>query len=612
MPYPTVTFEPAGRRTQVPAGTTILEASHTAGARISSECGGRGSCGKCRIILLSGPTHPPTSEESIHLTPEELGAGWRLACQVRVEADLVVMAPVSPRGRKFQTRGIEREYPFNPLLKKIHTEPNENTLGSYEFSEEMADFFVKAINTRPQIGASLTLWRGERVLNVELGDTSQTQYGVAIDIGTSKVVGHLVDLRDGRVLGVASVENPQAIHGADVMSRLTFALQGPENQCRLRELSVSAFNMVVKILCSEAGVAPESVIVAVVVGNTLMHHLFLGLDTGGLSRAPFSPTIEDSHVRSASDLGVSIKPSGLICFPPVIAGFVGSDALADLVAVGVHDLDSPIALVDIGTNTEVFVGDRVGMFCCSCASGPAFEGAHITHGVRAVSGAIERLRIDPTTLEVDYETIRDGVPIGICGSGMIDALAELWKSGLLDGFGRIDADVSSDRVREGEGGLEFVVEWDGTGVGRDIVLTSGDIQELLLAKAAIHSACHVLLKRSGLKAPDLSSFYVAGAFGERLDPVNAMAIGMIPQLDPERIVFAGNTAVMGAKAMLVSEEAWELAEGLRGWIHYHELSLDPDFNPEFLDSVYLPHRDPERFSMARELRSRQGGISRRS
>jgi uncharacterized 2Fe-2S/4Fe-4S cluster protein (DUF4445 family) len=310
-----------------------------------------------------------------------------------------------------------------------------------------------------------------------------------------------------------------------------------------------------------------------------------------------------SYVTPPSELGVTINHSGLVYLPPVIAGFVGSDALADLVATRIQDWEDPVALVDIGTNTEVFVGDGERMTCCSCASGPAFEGGHTSIGVKAVAGAIERLRIEPETLDVEYETIGGEEPIGLCGSGMIDALAELWKQGILDGFGRLSMDDSTLLIREGEGGLEFVVErGDRTASGKDIALTSGDIQELLLAKAAIYSAFSVMLMRQGLRAEDLSTIYVAGAFGELLDTVNSMVIGMLPDVDPERILFVGNSAVMGAKAMLVSEEAWMTAERLRDSVRYHELSLDPAFDSEFLDALFLPHRKPERFPKAVKLR----------
>ncbi|MGD2142402.1 MAG: ASKHA domain-containing protein [Candidatus Bathyarchaeota archaeon] len=552
-----VIFEPSGKKTKLLPGTTVLEASQATGILIDSECGGRGSCGKCKIIVLSGATNPQTPEETRHLTSKEFDEGWRLACCVRVKSDMVVMIPRSQRERKFQTRGIEWEYPHAPLTNKIS----------------------------------------------ELEGVSSDQYGIAVDIGTSKVVGHLVNLKEGKVVGVASVENPQVVHGEDVMSRLTFALQGAEERRKLHSLSIQAFESVLRILCSEAGIDYFDVMGAVVVGNTLMHHLFLDLEIETLSRAPFAPAMVKSYVTPPSELGVTINHSGLVYLPPVIAGFVGSDALADLVATRIQDWEDPVALVDIGTNTEVFVGDGERMTCCSCASGPAFEGGHTSIGVKAVAGAIERLRIEPETLDVEYETIGGEEPIGLCGSGMIDALAELWKQGILDGFGRLSMDDSTLLIREGEGGLEFVVErGDRTASGKDIALTSGDIQELLLAKAAIYSAFSVMLMRQGLRAEDLSTIYVAGAFGELLDTVNSMVIGMLPDVDPERILFVGNTAVMGAKAMLVSEEAWMTAERLRDRVRYHELSLDPAFDSEFLDALFLPHRKPERFPKAVKLR----------
>jgi uncharacterized 2Fe-2S/4Fe-4S cluster protein (DUF4445 family) len=600
----------------------IAEYARCAGLEISSECGGRGICGRCKV-LISDPDacEPPTQSEEALLEREEIKGGFRLACQARVLKDVKVLIPIESRGGglRAQAYGLEGGFPFVPSVRKLFLaihEPSvkkrdmlvegllkkavEKSLGVLEYGPWALEHLPESLEYSEK-GLTLTLW-GERIIAVEPGNTSGRLYGAAIDVGTSKVVGHLVDLTDGRTLAVAAIDNPQGILGEDVMSRITFAMKSPSNLAELHRLSLAAVNQVLQLLCSEADVDANEVFEAVVVGNTVMNHLFLGLEVRSLAYAPFSPVVKNPINKTAEELGTNIHPAGNVHLPPLIAGFVGSDAVADLLSTQIYRSSEPSILVDIGTNTEVFAGDGSGLVACSCASGPAFEGAHIRHGMKAVTGAVERISIDPKTSEVEYETIGGGKPIGLCGSAMIDAIAEMWKSGLVDSLGRLRLDTGSRRLRKTSRGGEFVVEWSGaTGTGRDITVSQDDIEEILLAKAAIHSACSIMLKRRNLDAGEVSKVCVAGAFGENVDPENAVVIGMLPDLQPDRFVFVGNTAVTGAKAMLVSREARETSEGLPDLVRYHELSLDPDFNTEFLSSIFIPHRELERFPTAKRL-----------
>jgi uncharacterized 2Fe-2S/4Fe-4S cluster protein (DUF4445 family) len=620
-----VVFKPWGREAAVPQGMTVMEAALEAALKLPSECGGQGSCGRCRVLVSPASAVKPRSpSETRLLTEEELEKGYRLACQAILEDDAVVEVPrESQTGkRKFQTSGLERAYPFEPSVRKLHLDfesiVGEGSIMEDEILEAAAGkgfddlrFSPRALENLPGLSneSSVTLTiDDEMITSVEAGDTSSRLYGMAVDIGTSKIVGHLVDLNDGKTVAVASIENPQNVHGEDVISRITFASKAPGNLEELHRLSVEAVNEVIQSSCSEASVELREIYKVVAVGNTLMHHLFMGLEAEPLGRAPFEPVVKEGVCMMASELGVSSNPGGVIYLPPLIAGFVGSDAVAGLVATGMFDSKEPILMVDIGTNTEVFVGDRSELVSCSCASGPAFEGGHIRHGVKAVTGAIERLRIDPDTLEVEYDTIDGAEPIGICGSAMIDALAELWKCGLVDVFGRLTSEAKTPRIRVANGRREFVVERaEATGSGRDIALSEGDIEELLLAKAAVYSACSVMLERRGLEADELSKIYVAGAFGESIDPVNVVVMGMLSEIEPGKIVFAGNTAVTGAKAILVSKTARDIAKRLPKEVHYHELSLDPEFNKEFIAAMFLPHREPERFPTAQKFfRDRSG------
>ena len=620
-----VVFKPWDRGATVPQGMTVMEAALEASLKLPSDCGCQGSCGRCRVLVSpTSAVTPPSSSETLLLTEEELEKGYRLACQAVLENDAVVEVPRESRTgkRKFQTRGLERAYPFEPCVRKLHLVFEsivvEGSIIEDEILEAAAVKSFDDLRFSPRalehlsglingFGTTLVITDG-MITSVEAGDTSSRLYGIAVDIGTSKIVGHLVDLNDGETVAVAFIENPQNVHGEDVISRITFASKAPANLEKLHRLSIEAINDVIHSSCKKAGIEPREIYEVVAVGNTLMHHLYMGLEAKPLGRAPFEPVVKEGVRMMASELGVSSNSGGVVYLPPLIAGFVGSDAVAGLVATGIFGSEEPVLMVDIGTNTEVLVGDRSGLVSCSCASGPAFEGGHIRHGVKAVTGAIERLRIIPDTLEVEYETIRGVDPIGICGSAMIDALAELWKCGLVDRFGRLTSEVKTPRIRVANGRREFVVEWAwATGTGRDIALSEGDIEELLLAKAAIYSACSVMLGRRDLKADELSKIYVAGAFGESIDPVNVVVMGMLPEIEPGKIVFAGNTAVAGAKAMLVSKAARGIAERLPEEVQYHELSLDPEFNKEFIAAMFIPHREPKRFPAAQKLPRRKSG-----
>ncbi len=621
MRDPTVVFGPSGRKTTIERGAFILEAADRVGIRITSDCGGQGQCGKCRVIISGkGALGRLTASELVHLRRFDVDIGYRLACQAVIINDIVVKVPRESRigERKFQAEGLERAVDINPMGRKTHLTisdvimqerkpTTEKILHALEESGLQDIRFSRwALRNLPDDlesagkGLTATIWDGVEIISVESGDTSNRLFGVALDIGTSKIVGHLVDLFDGGTLAVASFGNPQDVYGEDVMSRISFAIKAPENTERLHRLLINGVNQVLQMLCSEADVEPQEVYEAVVVGNTLMHHLFHGLRPDSLAHAPFAPLIRKGMKTDAGKLGAFIHQVGVLYTPPLVAGFVGSDGVADLLATGMYDSKEPALLVDIGTNTEVFAGDRTGLEACSCASGPAFEGAHISHGMKAMSGAIERLRIDPETYEVTYKTIGSIEPVGICGSAMIDALAEMWRCGLVDRFGHLNLDAETQRMKvTGTRGEYVLVSPEATRTGKEITINQNDIQELLLAKAAIYAACTIMLKRKGLRSDDILSVYVAGAFGANLDPWNAITIGMLPEVPPEKISFVGNTAVTGAKMILLSKEAMRTAERTLDRISYHELSLNPDFNKEFLDAVFIPHRDQGRFPTTR-------------
>lgn len=626
----TVLFEPEGRRVTVEPGTTILEAARGAGVGVRSECGGEGSCGTCRVIVEDQSGLGRVSEdERRHLKPSEVRRGYRLSCRASIRGDAVVFIPPETRVglRRVQTEGLERPVKLEPLVRKFHLRlPRPSLRDLRPDLERLLDSLWDAASVRPVVDLELlrglpealrradwdvtvAVWDGRRVVSVEEGDTVGALYGFSVDIGTSKIVGYLVDLNSGAVASVESRENPQVAHGEDVLSRVSYAVGARGGLRRLQRLVVEAVNGLVSDSCEEAGVDPRRVYEVTVVGNTAMHHLFLGIPPRHLALAPYVPAVKAPLDIEARSLGLQVNPRGNVHVLPVIAGFVGADAVADILATGLHESDETRLLMDVGTNGEVFVGNRGDIVSCSCAAGPAFEGMHIRHGMKAVTGAIERLRIDPETHEVKYETIGGGRPVGLCGSGVLDAVAEMFRCGILNRQGGFTGDARSPRLRriDGERETEFVVAWrEETGTGQEITVSRQDIQEAQLAKAAMHTGAALLMEEKGLTEADLDRVYVAGAFGGYLNPESARLIGLIPDVPPEKIRFVGNTAISGAKMALVSREAREEAKRLARRVRYVELMTVPGFSREFASSMFLPHRDLGRYpTVAEYLRSRE-------
>ncbi|MEM1798129.1 MAG: ASKHA domain-containing protein, partial [Candidatus Jordarchaeales archaeon] len=457
---------------------------------------------------------------------------------------------------------------------------------------------------------TVVMWNG-RVIGVEPGDTTRRAFGYAVDIGTTKLAGYLLDLLTGKVVAVESMMNPQISYGEDVIARITYASKGLREQRRLQKVVISAINKMLDSLLNKTGVKRGEVYEMVAVGNTAMHHLALGICPKYLALSPYTPANKRGVNVAARNLGVRINPNGNVYFLPIIGGFVGADTMGVLLATGMYKRDEMCLAIDIGTNTEVLLGNKDEILACSCASGPAFEGAHIKHGMRAATGAIEKIKIDEK-FEVKYETIDGEKPRGICGSAMIDFLAEALKAGLIDFTGVFNREISSDRLRSGERGLEFVVAWgEETFTGEDIVITQNDIKEILLAKAAIHTGISILMKKKGLTERDIDVFFVAGAFGSYINPENARIIGMYPELPLERVRVVGNAAGTGARMALCSRDVRETAETLVGKVKYVELAAEAGFQAEFLNSYFLPHADLSRYPETSDLLRKLGRYPKR-
>ena len=613
-----VHFQPLGRKTSPEQGKTLLELARDSGVAIESICGSAGKCGKCKVVIRSGAANltPLNRSEVEILGDKSVHAGTRLACQAKIvsEGDVVVEVPEeSRRGHhRLLAAGEERATKLRPAMTKAVIELPPATLADVRADDDrFLDVLRKGARASSMMSpgahrtlpgalrdgswlVTATLFRGKEVVRVDPGDTTGELYGVAADIGTTKVVAYLIDLASGDVLATESMPNPQIPFGEDVMSRITFTTKTPDGNERLQKVILDGLNSLISKLSSSSGVPQENILEAMVVGNTAMHHIFFGIPAKHLASAPYAPAVRTSLVYDAGQMGVDIYPFGKVSSLPNVAGFVGADAIADLVSSGLYRDRQIGMMIDIGTNTEIIAGNKDRLVSCSCASGPAFEGAHIRFGMRASTGAIERVWIDPATRDVRLRTIEDARPRGICGSGIVDAIAEMFRSGIIDPSGRIKGDK---RVRKGPDGVrEYVLVWGkDTDTGEDITVAQHDIEEIQLAKAAIFTGVSTLMRKLGVKCQDLKRVYAAGAFGTYVDASSAVTIGMYPDVPVTRIRFVGNAAGSGARMALKSTHVRDLAEKLSKKVEYIELAAEKDFQSEFAKAMFLPHRDLGRF-----------------
>ncbi len=419
---------------------------------------------------------------------------------------------------------------------------------------------------------------------------------MAFDIGSTKIAGFLMDLETGESVETVSAPNPQMVHGEDIMSRLAFARGAPAQEALLHDEVLETLNDLIRRACALAHQPVDHVFEVVAVGNTAMHHLFLAVPTESLSRAPYTPATRQEETRRAAAFGLRVAPAASVVAPPVVAAFVGSDLVAGVLSTRLHRSASLRVFIDVGTNTEICAGDRHRLVACSTPSGPAFEGAHIRFGMRAADGAVERVAIEPDTFHVDYRVIGRMKPRGLCGSALLDLLADLFRTGAIDTAGRLQRRAAPRRIRRVGHQLAFVVvPADETSIGQDIVFTQDDIGQLQLAKAAIHAGIDILLDTLGRSTGEIGALYLAGAFGSYLAPESARAVGMLPDLPLERVQFVGNTAGSGARLALLSVHERERMRSIAKRIRHMPLAGDPRFPREFASSLFLPHRDASRF-----------------
>ncbi|MGI9952282.1 ASKHA domain-containing protein [Moorellaceae bacterium AZ2] len=609
----TVDFEPVGRRVPAREGQTLLAVAQEAGlalgaAGVTAPCGGRGLCGRCRIKIAEGILSPPTEAEKRALSPAELNEGYRLACQaallgpVKVEIPPEAMVGV----QKLQVEGLAVEVtPEPPVARYTFTlEPTTNAnprpLWQQVVEKLAADYNLSGLQVDLELarrtsplaaeGSGTVTVKGKEIIHGVFGRPVRPALGLAVDLGTTKVAGFLVNLETGATLASEGIMNPQIAYGEDVMARMSYALEGEEQYRRIHQVIIEGLNSLAGQLAEQVGVQPEDIEEAVIVGNTAMHHLLLRLPLHYLARAPYVPAVTAPVEIKARDLGLKFSPGAYVYCVPVIAGFVGGDHVAMILGSRLDEANKVTLGLDIGTNTEIVLKYGRHMLSCSCASGPAFEGAHILHGMRAVRGAVQAVRLGDEGRKVEWETVGDEVPLGICGSGILDAVAELYRTGVIDARGRLNRRHPRVRAPEGAQAEFILVPAAQSGTGRDIVITQKDIGEIQLAKAAIASGTKLLLEAAGLDLEDIQEVVVAGAFGTHLKVASAVAIGMFPALPLEVFRQVGNAAGTGARMALLSLTERRRAEEIARNVGYVELMVQPSFQETFLSSLALPER----------------------
>ena len=601
MDYYQIEFEPVGRRGACRADESLLEAARQLGVDLISLCGGVGVCERCRIQVLTGPVTEPGLAEMEVLSQKEIEDGYRLACMTFPLGDCKLGVPPESLSTPLRTQveGLEIGVSLAPAVQSvgIQLEPPslshpradaENLLLHVNQSQDMGAEVVD-VGLLRELPEKLRGWdwrctahvRGQEV--IAISRSGSKPLGLAVDLGSTKIAGYLVDLDNGKTLAAKGLMNPQINYGEDIVSRLTYAMKSPSGRQKVTEVVVEALNQLAESLCAEIGAAPEEILEAVVVGNTAMHHLLLGLPVRQLALAPFVAASSGDLDLKARDIGLNIAPGAYVYLPPNIAGYVGSDHVAMLMATASEWSHQHVLALDVGTNTEIsLITAEGGITSLSCASGPAFEGYHIHDGTRATRGAIERVLITPDA--VYYQTIEGAPASGICGSGILDAVAQLHLSGVLNDNGRIKMGAHARVRQDGDQPVFLLAGEDGR---KEIMVTQHDVREIQLAKAAIQTGIQVLMAESGIGVQELDRVIVAGAFGSYIDVPNAVAIGMFPPLPLERFQQVGNAAGMGARLALLSTRVRTEARALCSRVNYVELAKYPDFSGVFARSCQL-------------------------
>lgn len=612
-----VTFEPSGRSVYVLPDTVLLEAAAEVGLIIETPCGGAHKCGKCAIRVSAGNC-PPHPEELKLLGEARIAHGYRLACVARINKPLTIEVPdaaLFQNQAQILTSDSRDKLEVHPDIRKICvtlTPPGRaDTHSDLELLlESLAGSGVTraALPAIRQLPGALrkqafkvtAVAAGDALIAVEPGDTTENCYGVAFDIGSTTIVGTLAHLASGRELGIAARMNPQTAYGDDVITRIMKCRNEADGLAHLHAAVIGAVNEIIRELIRKAKIEASMIYAVTIAGNSTMQQIFCGVDPSALGELPFLPAFSDAVRGRATDFNLAIQPEARIYVFPQIGGFVGGDTVAGILATRIDHAREPALLVDIGTNGEIVLACNGELLATSVAAGPAFEGARIVNGMRGAKGAIEKVLFDG---DVRWNVIGNVKPSGICGTGLIDAAAEMLRSGILDPSGRIlpageapaalPQAIRERLVRHGEQ-VDFMLVGEGeSATGQPLFLYQKDIRELQLANGAIRAGINILLRMAGIKADDLQHIMLAGAFGNFIRRSNARRIGMLPPIPCHRILFVGNTASFGAKRALLSAREQEYAAGIIRKVRHVDLSLDPEFQLEFGAAMIMPDGEPD-------------------
>ncbi len=601
-------FLPNGKKIKVKPGTNLIEAADKAGIIIPAFCGNRGKCGKCKVKILEKKM-PFTQAEEITLSPEERSMGVHLACQINVETDLKVEVISEEKIVKetFLTYEIESKPEVDQHLKKTYLEminPDiQNQVDDYSNIENNVIQSVGSLFIPLPVLQNLSTFlrknefkvtlvsEENHVLCIETGNTADRNFGIAFDLGTTTIVGSLIDMNTGNLLGVQARTNPQATHGADVISRINFAVSEPGGLVKLQNAVLDAINEIIELLCDESHVKVREIYEMSLAGNAIMNHFFLGVNPQYIAEAPYIPAYRRKQKFMAEEIGVTIMPRGSVFTLPNISGYVGGDITGFILACDLHKTEKITLGIDIGTNGEIVLGSKEKLLACSTAAGPAFEGGHLSCGMRAMEGAVDKFTLGDDQLF--YHVIGDTEARGICGTGLIDIVAELIGAGVIDETGRIVSSESFDgpewlkeRIQTVENTHQFIVVPADEGASKKpVVLTQHDIRELQLANGAVAAGIAILMKELSIEEKDIEEVLIAGAFGSYLNKYSAQKIGLIPRIPLDRVKFVGNAASLGAKRYLLSNHVKDEAEEIIKSAGYIELSSRIDFQELFAEKM---------------------------
>ena len=631
-------FLPNDTFVDVNDGSTVLDAAHKANIYINSICGGDGICGKCKVILSSGTVDAlPTKQ----LSNEEVEKDYILACEASVTSDLQILVPQETRleGKKILLDQNEQhsmtwkaildqaKFKHDALVKKICLKMEPPTMDDNVADHErlyqaimmkqgielnVMQTGYRILKKLPEVlrqnDWTVTVTLGHRgkileIIDVQPGDTSNLNYGVAIDVGTTTVVASLLEMETSKVVDSEAVYNTQMKFGEDYIQRIIYAIQNDALDEMQRSI-VTDINKLISTLVERNSIDLENITAIVCAGNTAMHHFLLGLDPERIRKEPYIPTANFIPPIRAIQLGIDINCRGLLYTLPSVAAYVGADITSGATAIRLDREEMPTLLIDIGTNGEVVLGNKEWMVCCSASAGPAFEGSSIKHGMRAAKGAIEIMHITKEH-EVSFSAIGNVPPRGICGSGLLDCIAEMLRSGIIDRSGNFQKGIKTDKLRQRDDEYEFVlINKEETGIDSEIVITQADIANLIRSKGAIYAAVSLLIESMGLSIDDVHCVYLAGGFGNYLNVRNAITIGMLPDMPASRIKFVGNTSLTGAKMALLSEEAFETVQSIASQMTYFDLMGNQKYMEEFMSANFLPHTNLDAFpSVQKELAS---------